>query len=156
LRAARAFLDGRNPAPVVRLERDLQEAAELFQYERAASLRDRLERLQYLHERLELLREPPLPARFVYPVRFGRREVWYLLAGGRVVGATPIPSSGEEANKCLQVLQRAYQFDDRVDVTADRPARQIVSAWFRTNRDDLRTILLPDEAEQFCRHLQAS
>jgi excinuclease ABC subunit C len=155
LRAARAFLDGRNSAPLAQLERDLHDAAQLSQYERAASLRDRLERLQYLHERLEILREPTLPARFVYPVSLGRRQVWYLLAGGRVVGATPLPSGGEEAEKCLRRLRRAYQFDGNVDVTADRPARQIVSAWFRANRDELRTILSPDEAEQFCRHLQA-
>ena len=109
LRAARAFLDGRNPAPLVQLERDLHDAAQLCQFERAASLRDRLERLQYLHDRLELLREPPLPARFVYPVNLGRRQVWYLLADGRVVGATPIPSSGDEADKCLRRLRRAYQ-----------------------------------------------
>jgi excinuclease ABC subunit C len=156
LRAARAFLDGRNPAPLVQLERELHEAAQLFQYERAASLRDRLERLQYLHERLELLREPPLPARFIYPITVGRKQVWYLLVGGRVMGATAVPSSGDEAHKCLQHLQRTYQFDHSADDTADRPARQIVSAWFRTNRDELRTIFSPDEAEKFCRHLQAS
>ena len=155
LRAARAFLDGRNLAPLAQLERDLHDAAQLCQYERAASLRDRIERLQYLHDRLEMLREPALPDRFVYPVSLGRRQVWYLLAGGRVVGATPLPSSGGEADKSLRRLQRAYQVVDGVDVTADRPARQIVSAWFRANRDHLQTILSPDEAEQYCRHLQA-
>src|SRR6478752_7609804 len=111
LRAARAFLDGRNPAPLVQLERDLRDAAQLCQFERAASLRDRLERLQYLHDRLELLREPPLPSRFVYPVSLGRRQVWYLLADGRVVGATPIPATGDEADKCLRRLRQAYQVD---------------------------------------------
>lgn len=156
LRAARAFLDGRNSAPLAQLERDLHDAAQLCQFERAASLRDRLERLQYLHDRLEVLREPSLPSQFIYPVDLGRRQVWYLLAGGRVVAATPIPSSGGEAEKCLRRLQQAYQFNHGVDAPADRPARQIVSAWFRTNRDELRTILSPDEAEQFCRRLQAS
>jgi excinuclease ABC subunit C len=155
VRAVRAFLDGRNPAPLVQLERDLRDAAQLCQFERAASLRDRLERLQYLYDRLEVLREPALPARFVYPVSLGRRQVWYLLAEGRVVGATPIPSDGDEAEKCLRRLERAYQVEQPVDATADRPARQIVSAWFRTNRDHLQTILSPSEAEQFCRHLQA-
>jgi excinuclease ABC subunit C len=156
LRAARAFLNGRNPAPLVQMERELNDAAQLFQFERAARLRDRLERLRYLYDRLDLLREPSLPSRFVYPVDLGRRQVWYLLADGRVVAATPIPRSRDEANRCLPRLQWAYQFDGGVDVTADRPARQIVSAWFRTNRDELRTILSPDEAQQFCRHLQAS
>jgi excinuclease ABC subunit C len=154
LRAAQAFLDGRNPAPLAKLEHALHDAAQLCQFERAASLRDRLERLQYLHDRLEMLREPALPARFVYPVNVGRRQAWYFLADGRVVGGSPIPISGEEAEKCLRRLRRAYRLAEGVDVTADRPARQIVSAWFRTNRDHLQTILSPDEAEQFCRHLQ--
>jgi excinuclease ABC subunit C len=156
LRAARAFLDGYNPAPLTQLERDLQNAASLCQYERAASLRDRLERLRYLHDRLQILREPPLPARFIYPVDLGRRKVWYLLADGRVVAATSVPSSGNEAKKCLRRLQRAYQFNTDGDATADRPARQIVSTWFRTNRDELQSILMPDEARQYCRHLLAS
>jgi excinuclease ABC subunit C len=153
LRATRAFLDGRNPAPLAKIEREVHDAAQLCQYERAASLRDRLERLQYLHDRLEMLREPALPAQFVYPVDLGRRQVWYMLAGGRVVAVAPVPTSGGEAEKCLRRLQRVYQFVDNGDVTADRPASQIVSAWFRTNRDHLQTILLPDEAEQYCRHL---
>jgi excinuclease ABC subunit C len=154
LRAARAFLDGRNSAPLVQFDRDLHDAAQLCQFEKAASLRDRLERLQYLHNRLEILREPPLPSRFVYPVSLGRGRVSYLLAGGRVMGATPIPGSGEEADKCLRRLQQVYRFEEGVEATADRPARQIVTAWFRTNRDELRTILSPDEAEQYCRQLQ--
>jgi excinuclease ABC subunit C len=156
LRAAQAFLNGRNPAPLVQMERELNDAAQLCQFERAARLRDRLERLRYLYDRLDLLREPPLPSRFIYPVDLGRRQIWYLLADGRVVAATPIPRNSDEANRCLPRLQRAYQFDGGGDVTVDRPARQIVSAWFRTNRDELRTILSPDEARQFCRHLQAS
>jgi excinuclease ABC subunit C len=156
LRAARAFLDGRNPAPIVQLERDLQIAAQLSQYERAAGLRDRFERLQYLHERLELLRVPPLPSQFIYPITLGQRQVWYLLADGRVVAAMRVPSSGHQAEKCLRRLQQVYEFSGSADVAADRPARQIVSAWFRTKPDALQTILSPDDAEQFCRGLQAS
>jgi excinuclease ABC subunit C len=154
LRSARAFLDGHDRAPLVQLEQQLHHAAELCQFERAASVRDRLGRLQYLHDRLELLREPPLPAQFVYPVDLGRRQVWYLLNDGRVAAATPAPNTGASAAKCLGRLRRTYQ--PSRDVDADRPARQIVSAWFRSHRDELKSILSPDEARNLCRHLQAS
>jgi excinuclease ABC subunit C len=155
LRVARAFLDGRDRAPLVQLEQQLHEAAERRQYERAANVRDRLGRLQYLHDRLELLREPPLPAQFVYPVDLGRRQVWYLLKDGQVAAATPAPNTGASAAKCLRRLRRTYQANSSVDVDADRPAQQIVLAWFRSHHDDLKSILSPNEAQQFCRHLQA-
>jgi excinuclease ABC subunit C len=156
LRAARAFLDGRDPAPLIQLEHELQNAAQLCHYERAAGLRDRLERLQYLHERLELLREPPLPAQFVYPISLGHRQVWYLLVDGRVVAAMRVPSRSEEAENCLRRLHQAYHFGESADVAADRPERQIVSRWFRANPDALQTILSPDDAEQYCLRLRAS
>ena len=156
LRAARAFLDGRNSAPVERLETDLQDAAKLCQFERAANVRDRLERLQYLQERLAWLREPALPSRFIYPATLGRRQVWYFLADSRVVAASPLPTNESEADRCLRRLQQAYEFAPASDSTADRPARQIVTAWFRARRDELQSILSPDEASQYCRQLRAS
>lgn len=154
VRALRAFLDGRDREPLTRLEAELQDAAQLCQYERAATLRDRLERFQYLHDRLEILREPALPAQFVYPAYAGRRQAWYLLSEGRVVGATAMPADSKAACKCLRRLRRAFQLNNDSEATADRPARQIVNAWFRTHRDQLQTILTPNEAMQFCRRLQ--
>src|SRR5262245_46061114 len=56
LRSARAFLDGHDRSELARLEVQLQDAARLCQYERATSVRERLERLQSLFDRLELLR----------------------------------------------------------------------------------------------------
>jgi excinuclease ABC subunit C len=155
VRAMRAFLDGSDREPLLRLEGELQDAAQHCQYERAASLRDRLERFQYLHDRLEILREPPLPAQFVYPATIGRRQAWYLLSDGRVVGATAMPMDGAAAGKCLRRLRRVFRPNDVGEAAADRPARQIVSAWFRTHRDELQKVLRPDEAMQFCRQLQA-
>ncbi len=156
LRAARAFFDGRNLLPLVQMESDLQEAARLCQFERAASLRDRLERLQYLYERLEQLREPALPSRFIYPVTLRKQSIWYLLTDGRVVGATRVPRSEMEADRCLRRLRQAFQVDISADAPADRPVRQIVAAWFRNHRDELQAILSPDEAEQYCQRLRAS
>jgi excinuclease ABC subunit C len=155
LRAARAFLNGCDRSELIRLGEQLQEAARLCQYERAASVRDRLERLQHLFDRLELLREPPLPAQFVYPVEVGRRQVWYLLADGRVVGATPAPDSRAVAGKCLRRLRRAYQSVVGGEEFLHRPARQIVSAWFRSRRDELRAILSPEDATGICRRMLA-
>jgi excinuclease ABC subunit C len=155
LRAARAFLDGHDRSELTRLEEQLQEASQLCEYERAASVRDRLERLQYLFDRLELLREPALPAQFVYPADVGRRQVWYLLADGRVVGATSAPDSHAAAGKCLRRLRRAYQSAVGGEELLHRPARQIVSAWFRARREELRAILSPEDATGICQKMLA-
>lgn len=153
LRAARTFLDGTDPVPLKQLEHQLHEASERCQYERAASIRDRLERLQYLFDRLALLREPPLPTEFVYSVDIGDRQIWYLVAAARVVTVMPTPHNGVAADKCLQRLQQVFSTVGGSELAADRPARQIVAAWFRSNSDQLNSIFAPDEAEQFCRRL---
>jgi excinuclease ABC subunit C len=155
LQAAKAFLDGRDLQPILHLQHQLQHASQHYQYERAAGVRDRLERLQYLHDRLELLREPPLPAQCVYPVNIGGRYVWYLLAEGRVVAATPMPDTSAAGEKCLRRLERTYRCNPGADVEVDRPARQIVAAWFRAHRDERRFILSLEDAQQICRQLLA-
>jgi excinuclease ABC subunit C len=156
LRSARAFLDGHDCGILNYLESQLQNAAERREYERAANVRDRLDRLRYLHERLEWLRAPALPARFVYPVQTGRRQVWYLLVDGRVVAGLRAPTDESGASICLERMQRVYDGFHGGEVAADRPARQIVSIWFRTRCDELASILLPEAAEEFCHRLHAS
>jgi excinuclease ABC subunit C len=65
LRAACAFLDGRNAGPIPILERRLAEAVSQRRFEQAARLRDALESLTTLSERLARLREPAAPSEFV-------------------------------------------------------------------------------------------
>jgi hypothetical protein len=149
------FLDGHDCGILNTLESQLQAAAECRHYEQAANVRDRLDRLRYLHERLEWMRAPALPSRFVYPVQAGRRQVWYLLADGRVVAGVRAPSEATGAHTCLERMKRVYDGFGGGEVAADRPARQIISAWFRTRRDELTTILLPEAAEEICHRLRA-
>jgi len=151
LRAARAFLDGRDTDPLLRLEQQLADAAGLQQYERAARLCDTLDRLMYLCERLKILREPPLPEQFVYPVHIRRRSIWCLVAGGRVVGATTVPSDARGARCSLALLRRALDGFSLPGPETDQPASLIVSSYFRKRPAELQTILTPDEARQLCR-----
>jgi excinuclease ABC subunit C len=154
LRSARAFLDGRDCEVLESLESQLQDAAEHCRYEQAANVRDRLGRLRYLDERLECLRAPALPPRFVYPVRAGQKRVWYLLAEGRVIAGVRTPNTERDASICLERVKRVYDGFRGGEEATDRPARQIVSSWFRTRRDELSSILSPEAAEEFCRRLQ--
>jgi excinuclease ABC subunit C len=155
LRAARAFLDGRDMKTLQQLERQLSEAAQMQQYERAARLRDTLERLQFLCGQLAVLREPPLPEQFVYPLNIRSRRIWYLAAVGHVVGAVPQPTSSDDMEHCLTILAEAFDRPRAERSPADPLASQIVSSWFRSHPAETRAIFSPTEARQFCRSLKA-
>jgi excinuclease ABC subunit C len=155
LRAAREFLDGRDATPLAKLEHMLADAAKGQQYERAAQLRDSVERLSYLAEQLAMLREPPLPDEFVYPVQAGRRQIWYLVLAGRVVGAMPCPTSPDASARCLRRLDRAFPRTRPQCTEIDRTAAQIVSSWFRSHPAEATAIQSPAEAAAFCHRLLA-
>jgi excinuclease ABC subunit C len=149
LRAARALFDGRDLGPLNRLESDLAEAAANQQYERAVRLRDMLERLQYLCDQLAILRAPPLPDEFVYPLQLNDRPVWYLIASSRVVAAAPVPSTSDEAQRCAQLFARILKHNSAKPADADRPVAQIVSSWFRTQPAELQSIMPAADALEF-------
>jgi excinuclease ABC subunit C len=150
LRAARAFLDGRDPEPLRQLEQQLDDASILQQYERASRLRDTLESVQYLWDQLTNLRAPPLPAKCIYPVHISNRPVWYLIASGVVAAAVEAPTSDAAAQQCLRQLDGVFA-DQRTGVSeVDRPAENIVSSWFRMHPREAANLLSPDEARRLC------
>ncbi len=153
LRAARALLDGRDFGPLDRIEADLAEAATNQQYERAVRLRDTLERLQYLCDQLAILRAPPLPEQFVYPLLLNDRSAWYLIASSRVVAAAPVPATSDDAQHCAHVFARTLDRNSAKPADIDRPVAQIVSTWFRTRRAELQSIMSVADVLEFCRSM---
>jgi excinuclease ABC subunit C len=153
LTSARALFDGRDFRLLQKLEAELQHAATTQQYERAVRLRDTLERLQYLCDQLAILRAPPLPERFVYPLQVGDHTAWYLIASCRVVAAAPVPATSESAQRSARLFARALQQNPKNSSDADRPASQIVSSWFRTNPNELQSILSAGDVLDFCRRM---
>lgn len=156
LRAARAFLDGRDRAPLTNLAEQLKTAVLQQQFERAASIRDRLDALKFLDDRLAILREPPMPGQFVYAATAGRRSVWFLIAANRVVAAVPAPSDGTRAAKTLRRIETVYDPESLADVETDRLATQILAGWFRAHPAEWNALLAPGEATKICRKLATS
>jgi excinuclease ABC subunit C len=150
IRAARAFLDGRDKALLNQFEVQLASAASLQQFERAARLRDTLERLQHLTDQLAMLRSPPLPEQCVYPVRLCQEPVWYLIAGGRVAAAVPAPTTDDSARNCLRHLDQVFYSGRGNLPDVDRPAAQIVASWFRANPTETQLVFSPGEARIRC------
>jgi excinuclease ABC subunit C len=150
IRATCAFLDGRDDTMLKQLEQQLVEAARLQQYERAARLRDTVDRLTDLCERLAILRQPPLPEKFVYPLQIHRRRVWCFVASDRLVSATATPTDARTAQRSLRLIRRAFEGRAPAIRETDRTVALILSSWFRRHPAELQTLLTPADARREC------
>lgn len=133
---ARAFLDGASDGPMESLRKQMDEASEQLQFERAASLRDKLQRLEVLREQFGRLRFAVEQLSFVYTVKGheGEDRV-YLVKRGVVRAELPKPRSSSQRTK----LQRLAS--DIFGAGTEKPALAVptheidelllLSSWFR-------------------------
>jgi excinuclease ABC subunit C len=141
IRAARLFLEGSDASPLEALERDMTAASEALSFERAAALRDRLEVLRWLHERLARVREA---ARLscVYPLRgHDGTALWYLIHGGRVRAVLPAPKEDEVSRIAAAAAVRAvYQQPEKAATPNldEVDGVLLVAAWFRKHPEELQ------------------
>jgi excinuclease ABC subunit C len=153
-RRAKAFLDGRDDAPLVGLRDQMTRAAAEQRFETAARVRDRLSAVEWLAERLESLRTARETFNFVYPVPSGGGgEIWYLIARGCVAAAVHSPADRRRVGPARRALA-AWQADGRLDgypVVEQHPTVALLSHWFRTRPDELGRVLSLDEALAACR-----
>jgi excinuclease ABC subunit C len=131
----RAFLDGTDDGPIDTLRRDMEAAAGRLEYERAASLRDKLHRLESLKDQFIRFRFAVETLSFVYPVpgHEGDDRV-YVIRRGRVRAEAPAPRTVRER----VTLRRAVAdvFDRAEHKGAQIPTHEIdelllLSSWFR-------------------------
>jgi excinuclease ABC subunit C len=155
VRAARAFLDGKDPGPLHDLEREMNAAAEAQAYERAAGLRDKVEPLRWLSEQLEQVRRLRADGSFVYPVE-GRDDgqVWYLVHHGRVVAAMTPPQdeAGRRAAAArLEAVYRRQEAQVRLESAEHLDGILLLAAWFRRYPEERGRAWPPAEALARCR-----
>jgi hypothetical protein len=133
------------------LEDELKDAATQQHFERAAHVRDKFVRLDYLWNRLAALRERPLPEQFVYSAQVGKRSMWFLVAASRVVRVVAAPMERASAVKSMNGLRAIYDASAGATHTSDRLATQILAGWFRSRPDELRATMTPGDALEVCR-----
>lgn len=154
--AARAFLSGKNLAPLAELESAMRAAAAAENFERAAALRDRLASLQGLVDRLERLREARSKMSFIYPVAtaVGATD-WYLIHGGRPVQALPRPTDAPSALAAKQAITQLYgsPAPALLDSYEHVDGMTIVTSWFRKHPGELKKTLAPEKALRVCARL---
>ena len=127
-------------------------------FERAAALRDKLDVLTWLHRHLEHLRRAAEHS-FVYPVdsHDGSRQ-WYLIQGGRVRAALPVPRDAAARQAAAAKLEAVYGTDggagplslDEIDGVL------LVAAWFRRQAGERERTLAPGEALAACRRADSA
>jgi excinuclease ABC subunit C len=154
VRAARAFLEGRDVGLLTGLERDMAAAAAALEFERAAALRDKLEPLQWLHERLVWLQRARDEHTFVYPLTGDDgRTLWYLIHRGRVRATVLEPADPASRRAAQAAIETAFPQQNGPDglVAPDQiDSIMIVAGWFRRHPDERACILRPADALALC------
>ena len=138
---ARAFLDGTNDGPIAHLRREMEAASDRLEYERAASLRDKLKRVEALRGQFARLRFAVETLSFVYTVPgYDADDRVYLIRRGRVRAETSLPREPAAARTLLGLIDEVFTPVERD--TGQIPTHEIdelllLSSWFRRFPDEL-------------------
>ena len=135
LALARAFLDGTDDGPIEHLRREMEQASDRLEYERAAILRDKLRRLEALRGQFARLRFAVETLSFVYtvPGHEGADRV-YLIRRGRVRAELDRPATPADATRLLGLIDEVFTPIEHN--TSQIPTHEIdelllLSSWFR-------------------------
>ena len=135
VRMARGFLDGANDGPIEQLRADMEAASERLEFERAASLRDKLRRLESLREQFIRFRFAVETLSFLYsvPGHAGADRV-YLIRRGRVRGETEAPTCDGERARLQEMVEGVFgqaEHDTSQIPTHEIDELLLLSSWFR-------------------------
>jgi excinuclease ABC subunit C len=149
VRSAQRFLRGQDLSLLDSLTSAMARASEALEFEKAAALRDRLDILRWLEERLSRLRSARDKQSFIYPVRgHDGSELWYLIHGGRIRAAVPAATDGIRSRSVDQVIRKVFQSKplekDPLPVE-EMDAVLLVVAWFRRHPEERARLVSPQE-----------
>ena len=135
VRLVRGFLDGADDGPMDTLREEMMAASERLEFERAASLRDKMQRLEGLREQFIKFRFAVETLSFVYTVPgYEGDDRLYLIRRGRVRGEYAMPRSERDRVRLLEMVDDVFNPVERD--TAQVPSHEIdelllLSSWFR-------------------------
>ncbi len=134
VRAAKAFLDGRDRSLLKELTRRMAAAAAELKFEQATAIRDRLQDLSWLDDRLRFLRTARQGGSFVYPLTGpAGRTVWYLIHRGEVQAALRQPSCAATLAAAAEVIEQVFAGPGGEAGVTDYVVDSVllVTGWFR-------------------------
>ncbi len=138
---ARAFLDGADDGPIEMLRAKMDEASNNLQFERAASYRDKLSRLEVLREQFGRLRFAVEKLSFVYtvPGHEGEDRV-YVVKRGVVRAELDKPRSTWQRGKLKKLVNDIFGSHEKpssVIPTHEIDELLLLSSWFRRFPDEM-------------------
>lgn len=141
VRLARAFLDGTDDGPMETLRREMEASSERLEFERAASLRDKVRRLEGLREQFIRFRFAVETLSFIYPVpgHAGDDRI-YLIRRGRVRAEMPAPRTANARKRFTSRAAEVFEPAERDSVqvpTHEIDELLLLSSWFRRFPDEL-------------------
>jgi excinuclease ABC subunit C len=132
---ARAFLDGVDDSPLATLRSEMLASSERMEFERAASLRDKLGRLEGLREQFIRFRFAIETLSFLYPVEgHNGDDRVYLVRRGRVRAERPMPRTPAERAELLALADDVFngvEFEGASVPTHEIDELLLLSSWFR-------------------------
>jgi len=152
VRGVKAFLDGRNRSILKTIRKQMLAESAAFEFEKAMSLRDKLEAIQWIDDRLSLLRQARNQSSFVYPLRgHDDRVRWYLIHRGEVQGVM-FPPNATTSDRIPEMLATAFAEHTTPAVLSDAAVDSVllVSGWFRKHDAERAKLLTRVKAEEVC------
>lgn len=141
VRQARAFLDGASNGPIEALQAAMLESSARMEYERAGSLRNKVQRLEALRDQFDRLRFAVESLSFAYtvPGHEGDDRL-YLIRRGRVHAERPAPRCADDRRTVRELAEEIYGDPDRK--VRSVPAHEVdelllLSSWFRRFPEEL-------------------
>jgi excinuclease ABC subunit C len=149
VRTTRRFLEGKSDAPLRALEAHMEDASGRMDFEYAALLRDRLERLGGFRKQLAAFRGRVESLSFVYRVPgFNGDDRIYLIRRGRIRRELHLPTTGAQRIRAGEAVERVFSSSEK-GLVALRPLEAaeilLVARWFKLNTKELKRTTTPKE-----------
>jgi len=145
---ARRFLENRTRTPLHRIQARMEEAAARMDFEYAAILRDRLQRLRMFQQELTAFRGHVESLRFIYRARgHAGRDRLYLIRAGRIRDHLPVPRSPEGVERARGRIVDAFTGPEAGPGALsahDAAEVLLVARYFRLHEEERDRTLEPD------------
>jgi excinuclease ABC subunit C len=142
-RAAKDFLEGKHDAPLAPLRAQMEASSDALDFERAATMRDKIRRLESLQEQFGRLRFALESLSFTYTIPGPRPEDsrTYVVRRGRVRHETATPRTAAERRALEAQVAEMLAPAERSPATV--PGHEVdevllVAAWFKKHPKELK------------------